>query len=255
MTQKTYHSWRRLALGAALAAAIGASPSAMAGNSSLTLDFDDLGPQFIGAGDDPLNHKGLQLSAYSVDPDVQRGDLLAAIFDGNDASMCMGLSCPVNDGTPGYYAGLNGSALVIGSSQPAGLHIKSFDASFIGGFPRQGYDQYYPDVAGLLEVRGFKADGSYVSERYQLTGTFGANFYMSHYDASAAFASQSFTQIAIFAYSCNFAGNCMAFGDNSGQFALDNLALDVSAVPEPSSWMMLLGGLGAVATIRRRRSA
>ncbi|MYM68388.1 VPLPA-CTERM sorting domain-containing protein [Pseudoduganella sp. FT55W] len=78
---------------------------------------------------------------------------------------------------------------------------------------------------------------------------------MAHFETSAAFASQNFTSIAFFAYSCDLDGNCAAFNDNSGQFALDNLQLGVSAVPEPSSGLMLLGGLGAIAAVRRRRSA
>jgi hypothetical protein len=248
-----HQSWR-LAAGAALAAAaIGAAPPALAGD--VTLDFDDLGVGFLGAGDQ-FGHKGLQLTAYSGLPDGQPGDLVGAIFDGNDPSMCQRLLCPVNNYTPGYYAGLNDGALVIDSGKTSGMHIKSFDASFIGSFERQGWEHYYPDVAGLLELRGYATDGSYVSERFNLNGTgySGGDFYMDHYETSASFASHAFTEVAIFAYSCNFAGECAAFEDNSGQFALDNLHMEIAAVPEPTSWMMLLGGLGTLAVARRRRS-
>lgn len=252
MTQKMHQAWRRLATGAALAAtAIGVAPPALAGD--VTLDFDDLGVGFLGAGDQ-FGHKGLQLAAYSNLPDGQPGDLVGAIFDGNDPGMCLGLSCPVNNYTPGYYAGLNDGVLVIDSGKTTGMHIKSFDASFIGSFVRMGYDHYYPDVAGLLEVRGYSADGSYLTERFNLNAPWGQDFRMDHYETSAGFASHAFTEVAIFAYSCNFAGECAAFVDNSGQFALDNLNMAITAVPEPTSWMMLLGGFGTLAVARRRRS-
>jgi hypothetical protein len=252
MISNMHQIWR-LAINTALAAAaIGVATPALAGD--VTLDFDELGVGFLGAGDQ-FNHKGLQLTAYSGLPDGQPGDLVGAIFDGNDPSMCQRLLCPVNNYTPGYYAGLNDGVLVIDSGQTTGMHIKSFDASFIGAFERQG-DVTYPDVAGLLEVRGFTADGSYVTERFNLNGlgVVGSNFYMDHYETSAGFASHAFTEVAIFAYSCNFSGECAAFENNAGQFALDNVNMAITAVPEPTSWMMLLGGLGTIAVARRRRS-
>jgi hypothetical protein len=245
------HQTWRLAVGAALAAtAIGAAPPALAGD--VTLDFDDLGVGFLGAGDQ-FGHKGLQLTAYSNLPDGQPGDLVGAIFDGNDLSMCQRLSCPVNNYTPGYYAGLNDGVLVIDAGQANGMHVKSFDASFIGAYERNdNFDLTYPEVAGLLEIRGYAADGSYMTERFSLSGPFGTNFYMDHYETSASFVSHAFTEVAIFAYSCNFAGQCAAFENNAGQFALDNVNMAITAVPEPGSWMMLLGGLGTIAVTRRR---
>src|SRR5262249_20448382 len=117
-----------------------------------------------------------------------------------------------------------------------------------------GYEQYYPDVAGLLEIRGYRADGSFSVERFDLQGALGQEFYMNHYETSAGFASQGFTSFSIFAYACNFDGLCSAFENNAGQFALDNVAMQISAVPEPASWLMLLGGFGTVSLLRRRRS-
>lgn len=221
----------------------------------LTLDFDDLSKGFLGASDSFV-HKGMLLTAASGLDDSAPGDLVGAIFDGNDPDMCQSLSCPVDNYSPGYYAGLNDGALIVTATQPAGLHVKSFDASFIGAFNLNGYEQFYPPVAGLLEVRGYAADGSYQWERFELAGPYpvGAEFYMAHFETSAGFASQAFANVSFFAYSCNLAGDCDAFEDNSGQFALDNLALVTAPVPEPSSWLMLLGGLGALTALLRRRS-
>lgn len=241
---------RRALTGAALlTAALGFSAPAFAGD--LTLDFDDLAYTFLGVGDS-FAYKGLQLTALSALPDAELGDLTGAIFDGRNTSMCVALQCPVDNGSAGYYAGLNDGVLVLESGGP-GMHVKSFDASFIGAF-RRDEANHYPDVAGLLELRGFKADGSFVAERFQLSGPAGFDFQMQHFETSAGFAGQSFTELAFFAYSCNFVGECAAFETNAGQFALDNLNMQVSAVPEPGSWMMLLGGLGTLGFIRRRRA-
>ncbi len=39
---------------------------------------------------------------------------------------------------------------------------------------------------------------------------------------------------------------------NQGQFALDNI--NISAVPEPSTYMLMLAGLGAIGMLSRRRA-
>jgi hypothetical protein len=254
MTQLTGRTRRRLALGAA-AAALAFSISIPALADDLTLDFDDLGYTFFGAGDS-FQHKGLQLTAYSGLDQAQTGDLVGGLFDGRDPAMCMALLCPVDNNTPGYYAGLNDGVLVIGSGSVQSLHITSFDASFIGSFERAGWVHYYPEVAGLLEVRGYRADGSYLSEQFRLPGTgpSSGDFRMNHFETSAGFASQGFTEFAVFGYSCDFAGQCVAFENNAGQFALDNVNMQISAVPEPGNWMMLLGGFGTIAAFRRRRA-
>ena len=253
MAIKYGQTGRRLLAGAAfLTAALSWMPPATAG--TLTLDFDDLDYSFLGVGDSFAYH-GLQLTALSGLPDAETGDLAGGIFDGQGSAMCIALQCPVDNNSHGYYAGLNDGVLLLEGGK-GGLQVQSFDASFIGAFPRAREIHYYPDVAGLLEVRGFKADGSFVAERFQLAGTgpAGADFTMQHFETSAGFASQSFTELAFFAYSCNFVGDCVAFETNAGQFALDNLNLQVSAVPEPSSWLMLLGGLGTLGFVRRRRA-
>jgi len=255
MTQPTARTRRRLCTGAAAAAlALSLSSPAFAGD--LTLDFDDLEHTFLGAGDS-FQHKGLQLTAYSNLDEAQTGDLVGGLFDGRDPALCMALLCPIVNNSPGYYAGLNDGVLVIDSGSAQSLHIKSFDASFIGSFERAGQDHTYPEVAGLLELRGYRADGSFLAEQFRLPGLgyVGSDFHMSHYDTSAAFASQGFTEFAIFGYSCDFSGKCAAFENNAGQFALDNVNMQISAVPEPGSWMMLLGGFGTIAAFRRRRTA
>ena len=67
------------------------------------------------------------------------------------------------------------------------------------------------------------------------------------------------TDLFIYSYFCNAStGSCGAFKTDLGQFAIDNIAMDVpvAAVPEPSEWALMVGGLAALAGFaRRRRSA
>jgi hypothetical protein len=55
------------------------------------------------------------------------------------------------------------------------------------------------------------------------------------------------------------AADIFSFGISDGTFVLDNLAysraLPVSAIPEPTTWALILGGLGAITVRRRTRMA
>jgi hypothetical protein len=238
-------------LAAATSFAVLALSAAPAMATSTTLDFDSIDYGWVGAGDQ-VEHNGVLLTGYSNDPDALPGDNVGAVFNGNNPYACTGgLSCPTNNFTPGYYAGLNDGVLLIDPLQAQqGLHVKSFDASYIGPYIGNGAE--YPLIPGLLEVRGFHADGSYVAERFALGGPIGIEFMMQHYVTSDSFAATAFAEVAIFAYRCDDSGSCAAFSTNGGQFALDNVAMEISPVPEPSSWLMLGGGLAALGLLRRR---
>ena len=233
-------------------AAVLALPASAAG---VTLDFNDLDHTFLGVGD-RFTYQGLTLTTTSTASEASNGDLAGGIFDGFNPGMCMGLSCPVNNGSHGYYAALNDGALAMSAGASSTVQLSSFDASFIGQLQPAGAPPGYPLVAGLLEVRGYAADGSYMSERLELAGPHPAlqEYYMARYEMSAGFASQRFANVSFFALSCNLAGECGTSKDNSGQFAIDNLSLSISPVPEPAAWLSLLAGLGCLHFLRRRRA-
>lgn len=238
------HLAARIALTVAVCAA---APAALA---DTVLDFDSFSPTMLGYNQS-FEDKGYLLTAYLAGDDNRPEDLAGAIFDGNSNVGCLGLSCPTNNFTPGYYAGLNDGVLLIDAVGGAGVHVHAFDASFIGAHQ----DDLYPATAGLLELRGFLGDGTYVSRQFDLRGPFGNEFFMDHYVTDSAFASMAFAEVAIFAYNCDYAGQCQAFSSGQGQFALDNIVTAVSApVPEPSSWLMLLSGLSALTFAARRRA-
>ncbi len=235
---------RRLAALAFALCACSAAPAALA---DTVLDFDTLSPALLGYGQS-FEHKGYRLTPMLPGEENLPEDLVGAIFPGYDTASCLGMRCPLGAESPAYYAGLNDGALQIEAVGGGGVQVHAFDASFIGAHD----DIDYPAVAGLIEVRGFLADGSYLSRQYELDGLFGNDFFMRHYDVDSVFAATTFTQVAVFAYSCGFNGLCSAFSTGQGQFALDNLVTAVSPVPEPSTLLMLLPGLAALGAARRR---
>jgi hypothetical protein len=232
-------------IGAAFIGAAALAAPAYAG----TIDFEgQFGPTAHG---DWLEQSGYYLTYLSNVAGAQPGDLAGTYIDGSDSSSCVGGSCPVNNPTT-YYGALNDSYVdVMSVTNAARFNIRGFDASFIGGTaPGTGY----PAIAGLLRIQGFLADGSSVTETYQLAGPTNNAFNFAHYTTSTAFASQNFVEAAIFGFVCNTAGSCSAFSTDRGQFGIDNITL--ADVPEPSSALMVgLGLVGLGAATRRRNSS
>ena len=95
-----------------------------------------------------------------------------------------------------------------------------------------------PDASNTIEF--LKADGSSLgSFSVPGTPTYGYNYASTYYvfDAGGQFSSVRFSSEVV-------------------AFEFDNLAVDnVSAVPEPGEWAMMLSGLGVVGLIARRRKA
>ena len=189
------------------------------------------------------------VQSFSNSTTAAAGDLVGTILDGSDlADACAGLLCPSNNSST-FLASVNDGLFVVGSDGDALFRFAGFDASFIGaaGAP-------LPPVAGLIRVQGFRADNTSLSQTFQLAGpsSNGALSFRS-YSTNGAFASTLFASVYMFGFSCNAAGSCTAFSNNQGQFAIDNL--NVTAVPEPSTWMLMIGGLIAATAVARRRKA
>ncbi len=233
---------RRLLAGALVGAAF-ALPAAHAS----VIDFEGIGNNLIGHND-VFQQGGLAFTGYSLADLATPGELVGAIVDGTDLGVCAGLACPVNNQT-NFYSALNDSALFIDPAHAGdSFKIKGFDASFIGAVAGASY----PAVAGLLRVQGFYADGSTVFENYSLNGPTGGSFGFQHFNTSGTFGEQAFTQVAIFGFTCNTTGACSAFTTNKGQFAIDNILV---AVPEPTTYLMMLLGLASIGAVARRRRA
>jgi hypothetical protein len=177
---------------------------------------------------------------------------VGAFVDGSDPWAC-DMACPVNNSSM-YYGAFNDSVVWITAEDSNPFRILGLDASFIGNTTELSG---YPAVSGLLRAQGFRADGSYTYIDLALDGPSNAGFGFGGYDFGA-FSQLAFTEIALFGFVCNGAGDCSAFNTNQGQFAIDNLNLESGAaadVPEPATALLFgLGIAGLAASARRRRS-
>jgi len=238
-------------LAAALAVGF-AMNAAQAANNIVTFEGIDSG--FVGDSD-YYEMNGIDFAAYSNVSGATPGDLVGSVVDGNDLAggPCYGLACPTNNKTT-FFTVVNDGVVEITPVDPAGsVHVYGLDASFVGAV--QGGS--YPLTAGILNIQGLTATGTVSNASFNLAGPVGGNFSFQHFSTDAAFAAQNFIAVDIFGYVCNTAGNCKAFQTNQGQFALDNIDLGpaaVSAVPEPSSWLMLGLGLAGIAVAARRKN-
>ncbi len=190
-----------------------------------------------------------QFDAFSNASNAQFGDLVGAMVNGSDLSLCFSVVCPSNNAST-FYGALNDGAVAFSRMDGQSFAVNSFDASFIGGM-----GSAMPPVAGLLRLQGFTSTGATMSQTFQLAGpNTGGALGFGSYQTTGAFATTNFETVYAFGFACNAGGTCNAFSTDRGQFALDNIS--VTAVPEPETTAMFgLGLLAVGAAVRRRRQA
>lgn len=229
-----------------LAAAAFAAPAQAA-----TIGFETGYSMPAGSGDTYVESGfKMRFEAYDVS-DV--GTAVGNIIDGSDPYPCVDMACPTNNSGL-YYSAINDSIVWIESATAGGLFsFNSLDASFIGADANLAT---YPVYPGFLRVQGFLADGSSTYEDILFGRPGAGGFRFGTYDFSELFSQTEFVAAALFAFSCDAALDCQAFGTNLGQFAIDNLDLDsLVEVPEPASAAIFgLGLMGLIAGARRRKA-
>ena len=226
-------------------------PNAGSGTVLVDADYITQGGYFV-QGQDYFN------TTYGTPGFTPSGALVASLTSAADGS-CLDGSCPTGS-TGTFMTVLDDSLLHFGKLSGAGTTLSSFDAAYVPSAAAPAGSTVY------LAIEADRSDGSYAQYVYLLPSvTASGTTSFAHFTAangilnsgSGTLTSGNVTDLYAYAFYCNpSSGSCTGFNSDKGQFAIDNIALDVSAVPEPSEWMLMALGLGAVGTIvRRRRSA
>ena len=202
---------------------------------------------------DEVQQNGFWIDTFSTKAGAQWGDLVGALVDGsNNASICSGLVCPINNVT-NYLAMLNDGLPDIGRLDGGAFKLTQFDASFIAAFS----NAVLP-TALLLRVEGYFGANLVTMEDFYLPGPVGGIYNFATYTLGSPFANTSITELAFRGYACTTTTTCTRSLDQA-QFGLDNISFfsdNSNVVPEPASWVLVglgLAGMGAV-TRRRRRA-
>lgn len=218
---------------------------------AVVLDFDHAIDTSFAPFAPLLNHtsemqtQGYWVDMFSTKSGATAGDLVGALIDGADlSSYCVGLVCPTNNSTH-FLAALNDGLPDIGRLDGATFKVTKFDASFIAA----SGDVVLP-TALLLRVEGYGPTSLLVSEDIYLPGPVAGAYSFATYTLGAAFANTAINEIAFRGYACTTPTTCTRSLDKA-QFGIDN----ITAVPEPSAWLMLGVGLIGVGAMVRRRSA
>lgn len=189
---------------------------------------------------------GFWLDTFSTKVGALDTDLVGALVDGSDvANICGGIGCPTNNLT-NFFTSLNDGYLALGLQSGGLFRASKFDASFIAAAGDQVLS-----TAMLLRVDGYLGTTRVGRRDILLPGPVNGAYSFSSYSLGSLFAGTDITELDIYGFACTTLTTCTRSLDKA-QFALDNI--NVVAVPEPSTWALMIAGLAAAAGAVRRRS-
>jgi len=235
-------------------AVVAAALTCISGAQALVLTFDEAIDTTYAPFAPLLSHldeiqtQGFWIDAYSTKGQAGAGDLVGALVEGGDvANVCAGLVCPGGNSSR-YLLGLNDGLPDIGRLDGKTFSVTGFDASFVAaaGDP-------VLSTSLLLRVEGYSTAALLFQQDFYLPGPVAGAYSFASYALSAENAAVQVNDVAFRVYACTTPSTCSR-ALNKAQFALDNLDT-VTAVPEPSQWLLMGLGLAAVGALVRRRSA
>jgi hypothetical protein len=246
--------WTKAALGAAVIAGMGAAHAGVLDFESVDTSHQ-IAPPLVLDGD-YFTQGAYQMGVYdphntSADPDYA---LVGSLVNGGDASTCLDGVCP-HGNTSNYLETLNDGVFFLNHGGVK-VTLTSFDAAFLA----PAGVSLSSGTAAFLAIEADRSNGTYAVGIFPLLGPSGGDTSFASYLAANAqiiggtgtLTSGNVTSIYAYAYYCNpTTGSCSFGSSDRGQFALDNIS--ITSVPEPSSWLLLVAGLGALGVASRRR--
>ncbi|MES2118654.1 MAG: NF038120 family PEP-CTERM protein [Pseudomonadota bacterium] len=210
-----------------------------------TINFESHGPDIF-AGGDVFTEAGYTMQVLDSPAGSGSGGA-GMIANGADPDTCSVAACPVGNNSM-YYLGLNDGGLNIHRTDTSAFLLHGLDYAFLaplGGLQNFSY--------GQLVLTGKLAGGGTVRDAFDFPlQNGGGNYMFGAVPLGAAFGHANLSELTVSACLFDNSGSCFNPAANQAQFAIDNL--NVSAVPEPSAYAMLMLGLGGIALAARRRA-
>lgn len=223
---------------ALLVAALAASGAA----SAAVITFDGLTPDVFNGGD-PITEGPAHMTVLG------NGFSAAVINTATDQYTCFIVACPTGNAS-NFFVGLNDGGLSLKLDQP--FRLTQLDFAFV--LP---VNQLVNFNVGQLQLKGLTTAGVTTTISRDFSGQdVNGNFSFSSWTVNNTFATTAFTEISFSACLFTSGGSCSsdpAVTQNMAQFALDNI--NVTAVPEPTTWALMGLGLAGIGAISRRRQS